>query len=121
MTLLLEIAALVACLMNLALAIFVLRQDARSRLHVAYFVWGLGVALWNLGCFFLYRNIGEGAALLWGKVLQFGIFLAPLGLYETSRLISARRERPSMMKAFVALHGLFALSLLTPWFVKAVR
>lgn len=121
MKLLLQIAALVACLMNLALAIFVLRQDARSRLHVAYFVWGLGVALWNLGAFFLYRDISQDAAVIWAKVLQFGIILAPLGLYETSRIISGRRERPRMMVAFIALHGLFALSLVTNWFVETVK
>src|SRR4051812_5026122 len=106
---LLKIAALVACLMNLALAAFVLRQDARSRLHKAYFVWSLGVALWNLACFFLYRKIDHDAAVFWAKVLQFGIILAPLGLYETSRIISGRRERPRMMIAFIALHAFFAL------------
>jgi signal transduction histidine kinase len=115
-----EIAALVACLMNLALAVFVLGQNSRSRLHLAYFVWGLGVALWNLGAFFLYRVTTPDAALPWAKVLQFGIILAPLGLYETSRVISGRRERPRIMVAFIALHALFALSLFTPWFVAGV-
>lgn len=116
-----EIAAIVACAMNLALAIFVLRQDARSRLHVAYFVWGLGVALWNLGAFFLYRDISREMAVFWAKVLQFGIILAPLGLYETSRIISGRREHPRMMLLFIALHGLFALSLTKDLFVQGVR
>src|SRR3954469_19387371 len=110
---LLEIAALCACLMNLALAIFVLRQDLGSRLHGAYFVWGFGVALWNLGAFFLYRPISPQAALFWAKLLQFGIILAPLGLFETSRVISGRRERPWMTGFFLSLHGLFALSLTT--------
>jgi signal transduction histidine kinase len=115
------IAALVACLMNLALAIFVLRQDAKSRLHRAYFVWGLGVAIWNFACIFLYSKIGKDAAIVWAKVLQLGILLAPLGLYETARVISGRRERPRMMIAFIALHALFALSLFTKWFVEDVR
>src|SRR4051812_17642279 len=106
-----EIAALVACLVNFALAIFVFRQDPESRLHRAYFAWGLGVALWNLACYYLYQPISADAALLWAKLLQFGIIIAPLGLYETSRLISGRREHPRLMLLFVTLHSLFALSL----------
>ena len=118
---LLEIAALCACLLNLALAIFVLRQDTRSRLHGAYFVWGLGVSLWNLACVFLYGEVSHGAAVFWAKMVQLGIILAPLGFYETARLISGRSENRKATIAFLTLHGFFALSLFGHWFVKDVR
>ncbi len=83
-----------------------------------------GASAWRSGISAPFSSIGRSgidAAIFWAKVLQFGIILAPLGLYETSRVISGRRERPRMMIAFIALHGLFALSLLTHWFVQDVK
>lgn len=117
----LQIAAFVACLMNLALAAFVVWQDWRSRLHRAYFIWGLGVALWNFSCVFLYQHVGHETAVFWAKMVQLGVILAPLGFYETARIISGRPENRKATIFFLALHGLFALSLLTDWFVKDVR
>ena len=68
----LQIAALVACLVNLALALFVIWQDHRSKLHRAYLAWGLGVAIWNLAVFFLCKKVQpEVASVFWAKLLQF--------------------------------------------------
>jgi signal transduction histidine kinase len=116
-----EVAALTAAAVNSTLALFVLWQNWRSPLHRAYFLWGVGVALWNISAFFLYQPIDKSVALLWAKLLQFGIIIAPVGLYETARLISGRGRRGMLVFCLYGLHGLFILSLATGWFISDVR
>lgn len=116
-----EIAALAACLFNFALATFVLWQDYRAALHRAYFAWGMGLAIWNLSCYYMYGRIGEEEAYQWAKLLYLGILIAPIGIFETSRLISGSIKTFKFTAAAIVLHCGLALSLFTPWFIKGVR
>lgn len=116
-----EIAALAAAAVNSTLAFFVLWQSWRSSLHRSYFLWGVGVALWNISAFFLYQPIDPAAAERWAKLLQLGIIIAPVGLYETARLISGIPRRGPAVLAIYVLHGVFIASLFGDWFISGVR
>jgi signal transduction histidine kinase len=116
-----EIAAIVASAVNLALAVFVFRQGSRSQLHRAYALWGVGVALWNGSAFFCYRNISPEAALLAVKVVQLGIIIAPVGVFQLAYIVCQEKLPTWFIRVIYLLHGLFVLSLFTPWFVSGVR
>lgn len=116
-----ETAALTAAAVNFTLACFVYRQNKRLALHRAYLVWGIGVALWNLSCFFLYQEIPADQALIWMKILQFGIIIAPIGLLETSQLIAERPLARWVRWSIYGLHTTFIVSLATPYFISGVR
>ena len=117
-----EIAALTAAAVNLALALFVFWQNTQAALHRAYLIWGLGVVLWNASAFVMcFPSIPEAYALLAAKLLQFAIILAPLGLFTTSLLIAQKRIPKLVFGGFCALHAIFAGSLFTDWFITGVR
>ena len=117
----LEIAALTAATVNFALALFVLRQDAKAPLHRAYFVWGMGVVLWNASRFFMSRDITPEHALIFAKLLQFGIIIAPIGLFTTSLLIAQKPLPKPLLWFFITLHTGFVASLFTDRFISGVQ
>ena len=118
---LLEIAALTAAVVNFALAVFVLRQDVKAPLHRAYFVWGMGVVLWNASRFFMSRDISPESALIFAKLLQFGIIIAPIGLFTTSLLIAQKPLPKPVLWFFITLHTGFVVSLFTDKFISGVQ
>jgi len=116
-----QTAALAAFVINLALALFVFRSAVGSKLSKAYLFWGGGVAIWNLGAFFVYQAIGQDSALFWDKVLFFGCIIAPIGLFKLAFLISQRPIPVLFMGTIYVLHFFFALSLIGDWFISGVR
>ena len=68
-----EIAAFTAACVNFALALFVVWQNPKAPLHRAYFIWGLGVVLWNASVVVMISNVTPETALAAAKLLQFGI------------------------------------------------
>ena len=117
-----EIAALTAAAVNLALALFVFWQNPKAPLHRAYLLWGLGVALWNASAFVMcLPQVSEASALVAAKLLQFAIIIAPLGLFSTSLLIAQKPIPRLVFGTFCALHAVFAGSLFTGWFITGVR
>ena len=125
----LEIAALTAAIVNFALAVFVLRQDTKAPLHRAYFVWGMGVVLWNASRFVMSWRVSPDmahavspeTALLFAKLLQFGIIIAPIGLFTTSLLVAGRPLPKRTVWLFSILHAGFVASLFGDHFVTGVR
>jgi|SoiMethySBSTD1v2_1073268.scaffolds.fasta_scaffold20055_6 signal transduction histidine kinase len=116
-----EIAAFTAACVNFALALFVVWQNPKAPLHRAYFIWGLGVVLWNASVVVMISNVTPETALAAAKLLQFGIIIAPLGLFSTSLLVAEKRIPKVVFGGFCALHCLFAGSLFTNWFITGVR
>ncbi len=117
-----QIAALTAAAVNLALALFVFWQNPKAPLHRAYLIWGLGVVLWNASALVMcIERVPEEYALIAAKLLQFAIILAPLGLFSTSLLIAQKPIPRLVFGAFCALHAIFAGSLFTDWFITGVR
>lgn len=116
-----ELAAILASGVNLALAVFVFTHASRIGLHRAYGLWGAGIALWNIGAYFLYQPIGPDFALFWAKILQLGIIIAPIGLFQLSYLVSKKTPPIRFLRCIYVLHTLFALSLPGDWFVTDVQ
>ena len=117
----LEIAALTAAVVNFALALFVFWQNPKAPLHRAYFVWGMGVVFWNLSRFWMSRDISPETAVIFAKLLQFGIIIAPIGLFCTSLLIAQRPLPKWTLWLFCVLHAGFTVSLFGNQFVTGVR
>ncbi len=117
----LQIAALTAAIVNFLLALFVFRQDTKAPLHRAYFVWGMGVVLWNASRFCMSLDIPPETAVIFAKLLQLGIIIAPIGLFTTSLLIAQKPLPKRILFFFCVLHTGFAASLFTNLFVTGVR
>jgi len=117
----LETAALTAAVVNLALAVFVFWQNPKATLHRAYLLWGLGVVIWNGSVVFMGGSVSPEAALIFAKLLQFGIIIAPLGLFTTSVLIAQKPIPKLPLALFCGLHAFFVGSLFTDSFITGVR
>jgi signal transduction histidine kinase len=117
----LQFTALTATLLNLALTLFVLGHDFRSRLHRVYVLWGIPVTLWNLGVFHLSQHTDYGTAFFWAKVLQLGVIFMPLTLFHLCIIVSGIPTKRWVMPVLYLIHAGFAASLYLGYFITGVR
>jgi signal transduction histidine kinase len=82
---------LVGGLFNFCLSLFVLGCDRRSRLNQVFFVWGIGITIWNLGTYAMFRVGNPEDAFVWARFLQYGVIVLPPTLLHLSLLIAGRR------------------------------
>lgn len=114
--------ALVATLLNLALTLFVLARDYRSRLHRVYVLWGISVTLWNLGVYHLsQKQLDSDAALPWAKVLQLGVIFMPLTLFHLCAIVSGTRFPKWVLPTLYLIQFGFAISLFFNHFINGVQ
>jgi signal transduction histidine kinase len=111
---------LMAAIVNLALALFVFSRDKGSRLNRWYLVWGMSIAVWNLGTFFMFRVSAASEALFWARFLQFGVIALPISFFALCVAV-AQMPIPKALNFFYVLHALLAASNFTPLFVSGVR
>jgi len=118
-----RITALIATLLNVALMVFVLTRDFRSRLHRVYVLWGISVTLWNFGVYHLSVSELSNAqtAFRWAKVLQLGVIFMPLTLFHLCAVISGTRIRRWVLPVLYSIHAGFAVSLLFNGFITGVK
>ena len=111
---------LIGGLLNLALSLFVLGCDRRSRVNQVFFAWGIGIAIWNFGTYAMFRVDNAEHAFLFARILQFGVIIVPPTLLHLTLLITGRRVRAWMMWLY-GLH--FALLLMNAGglFISGVR
>lgn len=79
---------LTAAIVNIGLSLFVFVRGPRIALNQIYAVWGLSIALWNTGVYFIFRSTTEHEALLWARWMQVGVIFLPICLYHLSRVIA---------------------------------
>jgi signal transduction histidine kinase len=117
----LKFTALMATLLNLALTMFVLSRDFRSRLHRVYVMWGIPVTLWNLGVYHLSQHTDYTTAFFWAKVLMLGVIFMPLTLFHLCMIVSGIRLPRWMMPALYLIHAGFAVCLYGNYYITGVR
>jgi signal transduction histidine kinase len=110
-----------ATLLNLALTLFVLGRNFRSRLHRVYVLWGIPVMLWNFGVFHLSQHTDEATAFYWAHVLQLGVIFMPLTLFHLCMIVSGIRTSRWVMPVLYLVHAGFAAGLYFNYFITGVR
>jgi signal transduction histidine kinase len=116
-----RITALMATLLNVALMLFVLGRDFRSRLHRVYLLWGISVTLWNLGVYHLSEQTDVPTAFFWAKILQVGVIFMPLTLIHLCAVVSGIRTARWVLPVLYLIHTGFAVSLYFNYFITGVR
>lgn len=111
---------LIGGLVNFALSLFVLGCDRRSRLNQVFFAWGIGITIWNLGTYAMFRVDNQEDAFTWARVLQFGVIIVPPTLLHLTLMITGRKVGAWMSWLYgvhVALLGMNA----TGHFISGAR
>ena len=108
---------LVGCILNFLLAAFVARTGFRQPINRVYLLWGLAVAVWNLGQFFLFTVNDLASASFWGRFLWMGVIFIPVTLFHLSLLI-AQVPVKKYIWGIYALTVALALANFTPFVVK---
>src|SRR5439155_9492789 len=95
----------------------------RSTLSRVYLLWGLSIATWNFGVFFLFGipkgDAHHGEAIFWARFLQFGVIFLPISLFHLCLLITRIPLRRTLWILYV-LQILLALSNFTNFFIADV-
>ena len=111
---------LVGALFNFALSIFVLASDRRSRINQVFFVWSLGIAIWNLGTYAMFRVGNAAEAFEWAKFLQYGVIALPPTLLHLSFLITGRPVG-TWIHWLYGLHIGLGVMNACGWFISGVK
>ncbi len=105
---------------NFALSILVLGSDRRSRVNQIFFAWGIGIAIWNLGTFSMFRVQTHDEAYIWAKFLQYGVIILPPTLLHLSLMLAGRPIGKWLFWLY-GLHGGFMLMNAGDIFISDVR
>ena len=105
----------------MALTLFVLARDYRSRLHRVYVLWGISVTLWNLGVYHLSQRVDLETAFTWAKVLQLGVIFMPLTLFHLCAIVSGTRLHKWVLPILYLIQCGFAVSLYFNHFINGVQ
>ncbi len=107
-------------LFNFALSLFILGCDRRSRLNQVFAAWGIGIAIWNLGTYALFRVDSPTDALHWAQFLQYGVIVIPPTLLHLTLMITGKRVGPWIVWLY-ALHIGLAVMNMSGTFISGVR
>jgi signal transduction histidine kinase len=111
---------LFAAFVNLGLALFVFTRDTRLRINQVFMVWGASLAVWNAGAFMMFTVSGHDQALLWARILHFGVIFIPVSILHLTALLSRRRIGLSLTLAY-GFTGAMAAMNCTSLFIRDVR
>jgi len=111
---------LFAAFVNLGLALFVFTRDPRLRINQVFMMWGASLAIWNAGAFMMFRVTNHEEALLWARILHFGVIFIPVSILHLTALLSRRNLRVSLFLAYGFTLAL-AASNFTGLFIRDVR
>ncbi len=111
---------LMGCICNILLPIFVITRGARITVNRIYFFLGFAIAIWNLGQFYLFRVHDPRAALLWARILWFGVIFIPALLFHISLSIAQVPIKRYIWYIYGAL-GILAATDFTNFFISGVR
>jgi signal transduction histidine kinase len=113
---------LLGAIVNLALSLFVLGSDRRSRLNQVFFAWALSITIWNFGTFALFRT-APGAlsdAYNWAKFMQYGVIFIPVTMLHLCLLLVGIKPGRWLVGLYV-FHGALALLNLLDLFIRGTR
>ena len=83
-----DLAPLLAALLNFPLALFVFSRDPNSRINQVFLLWGAALSIWNGGAFMMFHVDSADWALIWARILHFGVIFIPPTVLHLSLLIS---------------------------------
>ena len=111
---------LAAAILNGLLTLLVLRGGLRAGMKIAYLVWGLAIAVWNIGTYEMFRVTSREAALDWARFLQLGVIFLPIGLFHLCLHVCQVQRRKFVLAAYACGVALAATNF-TSLFVSDVR
>jgi len=114
-----QVTSLLAAIFHVVMAVLVLTRDYRAAVNRVCCGWGLCLAVWNLGAFFIHQ-VPEGnkaAGMFWAYFLHAGVILAPVTMCHLCFLI-ARVSWPTLLKVVYGVHVLLVASMFIPgWYI----
>ena len=105
---------------NFALSLFVLGCDRRSRVNQVFAAWGIGIAIWNLGTFAMFRVNDHDNALMWARLLQYGVIVLPPTLLHLSLILAGQRVGKWIFWLYIMHAGLMVMNA-CGYFISDVR
>ncbi len=105
---------------NFALSLFVLGCDRRSRVNQVFFAWGIGITIWNLGTFAMFRVQNHDDALICARLLQYGVIIIPPTLLHLSLILSGLRAGRWLVWLYAMHAGLLVMNA-NGLFISGVR
>lgn len=116
-----QLIPLFGALVNLALAAFVCAQDLRLRRYQVFLLWVLGLGIWNLGEYALAEVAHAGTALVWARLMLFGVVWLPVAFCHLTIIVAKLPALPRVLRVAYGLTAGFAALALSPFFVPAMR
>jgi signal transduction histidine kinase len=117
---LLKLIPLTAAITNIALTLFVLSREMRAQFQRVFLLWGVSIATWCLGTFFMFHVHTPEEAMFWSKVQNLGLIFLPLSLFHISLLVSQIQLPRFLNWLYVWFGGLVILNY-TDYFTAGVR
>jgi len=114
------IIPLLGCLCNIFFTLFVISRNFTSSVNRVYFLLGLTIANWNFSQFILLTTHSHDTALLWVRIMHFGLVLGIVFFFHLSLLISGV-SATGWMRVLYVLYSLLAFSVCTGHFITDVR
>ena len=111
---------LAGCIINLALAAFVLYCGRRETVNRLFFLLGSCIAVWNFGIFFLFIAPDKESAEFWDRFLWSGVVFIPVLLFHIS-LVLAQIKRPKWMPFVYIPIAALSASTASDFFLWDVR
>ena len=115
-----EYAPLLGAIFNLALSIFVLSSDRRSRLNQVFFAWGICITIWNAGTFGLFRAVTESDAEIVARLMQYGVIFLPVTMLHMTMELCGIKARRVLIFLYTCHLG-FAVLNTTGHFITGVH
>jgi signal transduction histidine kinase len=111
---------IVGCILNFALAIFVLATGFRRAANRIYFLWGVSVTIWHIGGFFCFTARTPEEGLLAVRFCWIGVLFVPVLLLHLSLAVAHVPVRRYVYVLY-GLTGALLLSNATPFFIRSAR
>jgi signal transduction histidine kinase len=117
---LLKLIPLTAAITNIALTLFVLSRAMRAQFQRVFLLWGMSIATWSLGTFFMFHVHTPEEAMFWSKVQNLGLIFLPVSLFHISLLV-CQIQLPKFLNWLYLWFGSLAVLNYTEYFTVGVR
>ena len=115
------LSALVNGILSLVFSIYVLSINSKKNLNRVFSLLAFAVVLWNIPYFIWQISDSSESALFWIRVTMMGVILIPAAfVHFVIMLLKLNESKKKEIIAIYILSGLFAISNLTPLYIRDV-
>jgi len=116
------LSALVNGILSLVFSVYGLSINNKKPLNRVFSLFAFSVALWNIPYFIWQMSDTKETALLWVRVVMMGAILIPVAFFHfVTVFLKLNESKKKEIILVYALSGVFAVSNLTPLYIRDVR